>query len=260
MFTPDVIVFDFECTGFSHNNDRVIDIGAVNLATGEKFQMLVNPEIKQIPANIVELTHITNEMVKNAPSQKEAFIAFREFIGDCTILLGHNVPFDLRFLIASFERLGIEYNQFRYIDTQRIMGKLHPGLSQKLCDVCACYGVVNEAAHRAYDDAYATAQVYEAMIIDAINMSSVPLADMRMPDIFAATPFQPKAVIDESSSAQLSFAPTQKPAPIKADAATEKQISYLQFLATKTGDKTDLSKLTKKQASELIERLKKQAG
>ena len=79
----DFVVFDIETTGFSSENDKIIEIGAVKIENGEivdRFSEFVNPECK-IPYKITELTGITDEMVRDADSIDEILPKFLEFVG-----------------------------------------------------------------------------------------------------------------------------------------------------------------------------------
>ena len=159
----DLIAFDLETTGRSPDFDRITEIGAYNLTTGEKFSTFAYPE-KKIPKNIQELTHITDEMVKDAPSQREAIEAFLQFAGKNPIFLGHNLSFDIRFIVATLDRLGMEIPEIKYIDTLPISRAAYPDLEHhKLGNLCELYGITNEAAHRAFEDAEATAKVYQCL-------------------------------------------------------------------------------------------------
>ena len=111
-------VFDTETTGLDPGVEYLTEIGAVIIRNGEvveEFDTFVKPG-KPITPKITELTGITNEMVADAPSEKEALEAFLAFAGD-RILVGHNVhAFDMRFLRAAAKRSGIKLEP-TYIDT-----------------------------------------------------------------------------------------------------------------------------------------------
>jgi DNA polymerase III subunit epsilon len=107
-----VVILDFETTGLSPDNgDRAIEIGAVRIENGEitgRFQQLMNPG-RRISRFIEDYTGITNTMLKDAPTCKEAMHEFADFIGDHN-LVAHNASFDKRFLDAELARISRRYS------------------------------------------------------------------------------------------------------------------------------------------------------
>ena len=93
------VVLDIETTGFSPIGDDIIELGAVrykNGKIGESFQRFVRPS-KPIPEDVQKLTHITPDMVADAPGPAEALREFFDFVGDA-IIVAHNAQFDYSFL------------------------------------------------------------------------------------------------------------------------------------------------------------------
>ena len=89
-------VLDLETTGFSFRTEKITEIGIMKVKNGEvldEFSCFVNPE-KPIPQRVVEVTNITDDMVKNAETIDKVFPKMLEFIGD-SILVAHNADFDL---------------------------------------------------------------------------------------------------------------------------------------------------------------------
>ncbi len=115
-----------------------------------------------IPAKIVQLTGITDAMVKDAPSQSEAVSAFLEFAGDC-ILVAHNAPFDTSFIRKACENMGVEYN-YTSIDTVAISRAILPDIKNVKLDTVANYlrlGKFNH--HRATDDADMLSKIFVSL-------------------------------------------------------------------------------------------------
>ena len=107
IYVPDYVVFDLETTGIHPTFDKVVEISAIKVTGGAieaEFSTLVNPEMK-IPYFATSVHHITNEMVKDAPTFEAALGDFLDFAGDY-VLVGHNIRlFDLKFLAYSASHL-----------------------------------------------------------------------------------------------------------------------------------------------------------
>lgn len=159
------VVFDIETTGFSAAEDRIIEIGAVKITDGaivDRFSTFVNPEVP-IPFEIQQLTHITDDMVLEAPKIEEVLPAFLDFVGE-SALVAHNAGFDVGFIEQNCARLG-RSRTFTSVDTVGLARVLLPTLSKyKLNIVAKALNISLENHHRAVDDAAATAEIYVKFI------------------------------------------------------------------------------------------------
>ncbi len=160
------VVFDIETTGLNAASERITEIGAVRIKNGEileRFNIFVNPE-KMIPAKIVDLTGITDEMVKDAAKEAEALRQFYEFIGPDAVLVAHNADFDTGFIRAAATRCAMDY-PYSHVDTLVAAKALYPGLKDYKLDTLVDHlkvGPFNH--HRACDDAEVTAKVFLDML------------------------------------------------------------------------------------------------
>jgi DNA polymerase-3 subunit epsilon len=111
MLPQPLIFLDLETTGISAAQERVTEIGLVEVANGEfvgSWSQLVNPE-KSIPPFIQTLTGISDEMVEFAPTFAQlAPELFQRLAGK--ILIAHNARFDYGFLKHEFGRFGLDYH------------------------------------------------------------------------------------------------------------------------------------------------------
>lgn len=155
------VVFDIETTGLSNKNDKITEIGAVKVKDGkiiDQFSSLVNPEMP-IPGNIVELTGITDEMVKNAPTIEVVLPQFIAFVGNAPVV-AHNASFDVGFIIEKARLLGMNFTN-PVIDTLVFARILLPHLKRHKLDVIAKeLDVQLLSHHRAVDDATATGEIW----------------------------------------------------------------------------------------------------
>lgn len=155
------VVFDLETTGISKDKNKIIEIGAVKISGGkivDRFSTLVNPHLK-LPPKIVELVHITDEMLVDAPDIKDVFPMFAKFISGC-ILVAHNADFDAGFINRVAKDFDIELDNC-VLDTLGLSRILLPHLPRhKLNFVAEHLNVKLEHHHRAVDDAEATAHIF----------------------------------------------------------------------------------------------------
>ncbi|AFM39878.1 DNA polymerase III, alpha chain [Desulfosporosinus acidiphilus SJ4] len=158
-------VLDLETTGFSPVTEKITEIGIMKLQGGkvtDKFSCFVNPE-KPIPARVVEVTNITDEMVKDAETIDQVFPKMLDFI-DGSVLVAHNAEFDIGFLKYNAKDLGYDFD-FTYLDTLSLAKELFPDFkTYKLGRIAKNLGIKVEVAHRALDDVDTTVKVFNVMI------------------------------------------------------------------------------------------------
>src|ERR1700759_1256405 len=160
----DYVVVDIETTGGWAASDRITEIGAVKIRNHqviEEWHSLLNPQ-RAIPAKIVQLTGITNEMVRGAPLFAEVADSFMQFMDD-GIFVAHHVNFDYRFIAREYERLERRF-RFPKLCTCAGMRRRFPGhKSYSLGNLCETYGIDLEDHHRALCDAKAAAHLLNLM-------------------------------------------------------------------------------------------------
>ena len=159
------VVFDIETTGLSSRNDKITEIGAVKIVDGtivDRFSQLVNPE-REIPQVVVELTGISNAKVENEPTIEEVIPKFYEFSKD-SVLVAHNAKFDISFIRREYANNNLEFSH-PILDTLVLARALMTNMKRfNLGTLCKNLGVSLVGAHRAVNDAEATAAMFIKLI------------------------------------------------------------------------------------------------
>ncbi len=162
------VIVDVETTGWSPDEARITEIGAVRMRAGRllgEFTMLVDPGMP-VPADIEALTGISSQMVAAAPRPADVLPILLSFAGGC-VLTAHNAPFDLGFLAAACGDCGLSWPDFAVLDTVMIARQLL-GEDEvpdcKLATLASFFGAPTKPCHRALADARATATVLDALI------------------------------------------------------------------------------------------------
>ena len=152
-FGGEYVAFDLETTGL-YRRDTIIEIGAVRMKQGkeiDRFQTFVHPG-KKLHPKVVELTGITDDMLKGAPTVAEVLPKFREFVGD-SVLVAHNADFDMNFVRRACEQLGIDWDM-SWVDTLTMAQCLMPEMGRFSLDAVAKkFDMADFNHHRAGDDA-----------------------------------------------------------------------------------------------------------
>ena len=161
-------VFDTETTGLEPGNgDEIIQIGALRILNGrllqqEHFDQLVDPRVPLKVASVA-IHGITDSMLLGQPTIDQVLPAFHDFCAD-TVLLGHNVAFDMRFLEIKEATLGLKFDQ-PVLDTLLLSAVAHPNQeSHSLEAIMQRLGIHMDQRHNALADATATAQVFVRLL------------------------------------------------------------------------------------------------
>jgi DNA polymerase III subunit epsilon len=174
-------VIDIETTGGSAQDGGITEIGAIKVRGGEclgTFQTMVNPGLL-IPPTITMLTGITQAMVIQAPRIEAVLPALVEFTAG-TVLVGHNVRYDLGYLNLALERGGYARFANRSVDTcalaRRLVRDEVPNI--KLGTLASRFRLDHQPSHRALDDALATADLLHLLIGRAATLGVMGLDDL----------------------------------------------------------------------------------
>ena len=171
-------VFDLETTGISHITEKITEVGIIKIKNGEiidTFECFVNPE-KPIPPKVVEVTHITDDMVKDAETIDKVMPKVLEFMGD-SVLVAHNADFDIGFMKYNCEQLGLKF-EYTHIDTLRLAKAIFPEFTKyKLGIIADKLGIKVDVAHRALDDVKTLVAVFKEMIERAKDKKAKTIDD-----------------------------------------------------------------------------------
>ena len=188
-----IVFFDCETTGLNaHKDDRIIELAAIQVTkTGliRKEDMFVRlPPGRHIPAKIVELTGITDSMLRTGVSERECARVFSSMMTNNTLLVAHNAQFDCGFAGYMFIRHMAEHPawlrsfvQADYLDTLTVF-RDRKAKPHKLSDAITAYGLEGKVqnTHRAIDDVWALFEVTKAMaaerddLITYVNIFGYP--------------------------------------------------------------------------------------
>jgi len=163
------VVFDFETTGLDPINDRAIEVAAIRYENGEateRFVHLINPE-RHISAMITDITGISNDMVRKAPTEELIIDDFLYFLGDDP-LVAHNIQFDEAFLSQMCNRLGRDVGERKMYDTLQLARSLffdQPVFN--LGSLSEYFGLSAKGAHRAEKDTENTGLIFLELIKEA---------------------------------------------------------------------------------------------
>jgi DNA polymerase III subunit epsilon len=164
------IVLDTETTGLDPlRGDRLVEIGCVEIfnrmPTGQTFHRYFNPE-RDMPAEAFAVHGLSTEFLADKPFFAEEVDEFLAFIGDAPLVI-HNASFDISFINAELDRIKRSpIPRERLVDTLLLARRKHPGVSNRLDDLCSRYAIDNShrTKHGALLDAELLAEVYVDLI------------------------------------------------------------------------------------------------
>ncbi len=161
------IFYDTETTGIRASDDFIIEIAAYDPEEDRTFEKLIKPPVP-IPPDATAIHHITDEMVKEAPSFDVIGREFIAFCGEDAVLCAHNNDsFDLPFLKAEFGRHGLEMPEWKMLDTLKWARRYRPDLPRHALQFLReVYDFPANNAHRALDDVIMLHRVFTAMTGD----------------------------------------------------------------------------------------------
>lgn len=165
------IAFDFETTGLSSDDDRIIEIAAIKFIDGnpvDRFVTLVNPQ-RPIDPFITDITGISDKMVKEEPIELDVLDDFLEFLSDLP-LVAHNISFDKSFLDAICKRYEKTKKNNLLFDTLQLSRTLlffHP--VHNLGSISEYFGLSSDGSHRAEKDTENCGMIFQELVYEAAS-------------------------------------------------------------------------------------------
>lgn len=214
------IVLDTETTGLDPlRGDRLVEVGCVEIfnrmPTGQTFHRYVNPE-RDMPQEAFAVHGLSSEFLADKALFAHVVDEFLEFIGDAPLVI-HNASFDISFINAELDRLKRQaIGRDRLVDTLLLARRKHPGVSNRLDDLCSRYAIDNSrrTKHGALLDAELLAEVY----IDLIGAR------------------QSQLILAESTSRQdggtLDMPRRQRTVPLAARVTDADRVAHRDFIVT----------------------------
>jgi DNA polymerase-3 subunit epsilon len=224
------IVLDTETTGLDPlRGDRLVEVGCVEMInrmpTGQTFHRYINPE-REMAAEAFAVHGLSTEFLADKPFFHEVVDEFLTFIGDAPLVI-HNASFDISFINAELDRIKrAAIPRERLVDTLLLARRKHPGVSNRLDDLCSRYAIDNSrrTKHGALLDAELLAEVYvdligarQSQLILASESQEIRLGiSGEMPRRLRLVPLTPR-VTDAEREAHRAFIATLGDKPIWAE-------------------------------------------
>jgi DNA polymerase-3 subunit epsilon len=165
------IVLDTETTGLDPlRGDRLVEIGCVEIfnrmPTGQTFHRYINPQ-RDMPREAFEVHGLSTEFLADKPLFSSVVDDFLDFVGDAPLVI-HNASFDIGFINAELEKVArAAIPRERLVDTLLLARRKHPGVSNRLDDLCSRYAIDN--SHRTKHGALLDAELLAEVYIDLIG-------------------------------------------------------------------------------------------
>jgi DNA polymerase III subunit epsilon len=223
------IVLDTETTGLDPlRGDRLVEIGCIEIfnrmPTGQTYHVYINPE-RDMPAEAFAVHGLSTEFLASKPLFTEVVDEFLAFIADTPLVI-HNASFDISFINAELERIKRPVIvRDRLVDTLLLARRKHPGVSNRLDDLCSRYAIDNSrrTKHGALLDAELLAEVYvdligarQSQLILASEVTITQVGHGDMPRRQREIPLVPR-VTDAERDAHRAFIATLGDKPIWND-------------------------------------------
>ncbi|MCB1412194.1 MAG: DNA polymerase III subunit epsilon [Xanthobacteraceae bacterium] len=214
------IVLDTETTGLDPlRGDRLVEIGCVEIfnrmPTGQTFHRYINPE-RDMPDEAFAVHGLSTQFLSDKPLFADVAEEFLDFIGDAPLVI-HNASFDIGFINAELGRVArAAIPRDRLVDTLLLARRKHPGVSNRLDDLCSRYAIDNSrrTKHGALLDAELLAEVY----IDLIGAR------------------QSQLILTETVAAEVETTGDrprrQRPVPLASRLTEAEQAAHREFVAT----------------------------
>lgn len=161
------IAFDVETTGLSPVANRLVELSGVKFsydnAKVETFSELIDPEMP-IPPEVTRIHGITDEMVDGKPTVARVIPAFLDWIGDDSVLIAHNAPFDLEFMRVNIARLGLGCPDNYVVDTLVLSREVMPEAPRhQLKTIVELLELPSGGYHRALADSEHVKEVFRKL-------------------------------------------------------------------------------------------------
>ncbi|MFL6819268.1 MAG: DNA polymerase III subunit epsilon [Bradyrhizobium sp.] len=164
------IVLDTETTGLDPlRGDRLVEIGCIEIfnrmPTGQTFHRHINPE-RDMPVDAFAVHGLSSQFLADKPVFANVVDEFLDFIADAPLVI-HNASFDISFINSELDRIKRPpIGRDRLVDTLLLARRKHPGVSNRLDDLCSRYAIDNSrrTKHGALLDAELLAEVYIDLI------------------------------------------------------------------------------------------------